>query len=187
MAEPECVTQLLLDWNNGDPTALNRLMPLVETELRRVAHSRMRNEGVDHTLQTTALVNEVYLKLVDQRKTDWKDRAHFYGVAAKVMRRILVDYARRGACQKRGGDDRDLPLDDVIHIPRERSEELVALDDALGALAEKDPLKGQIVELRYFGGLTVDETAEYLEIAPITVHRHWKFAKAWLRTQIRRK
>lgn len=187
MSEQECVTQLLLDWNNGDPTALDRLMPLVEAELRRAAHHHMRNEATDHTLQTTALVNEVYLKLVDQRKANWKDRAHFFGVAAKVMRRILVDYARKGSRQKRGGPEKDLPLDDVLHFPREKSDELVALDEALKLLAAQDSLKSQIVELKYFGGLTVDEIAEYLKIAPITVNRHWKFARAWLHTQVCRK
>jgi RNA polymerase sigma factor (TIGR02999 family) len=185
MSEQECITQLLLDWNNGDATALNRLMPLVEAELRRVAHYHMRNEGIDHTLQTTALVHEAYLKLVDQRKANWQDRAHFFGVAAKVMRRILVDYARRNSRHKRGGGEKDLPLDEVIHITAEKSAELLALDEALLRLAAQDPLKSQIVELRHFGGLTVEETAEFLKIAPITVIRHWKFAKAWLRLEVR--
>lgn len=185
MIEPDGVTQLLLAWNSGDESALDRLMPLVESELRQVARRQMRREGPGHTLQTTALVNEVYLKLVKQEKSDWQSRAHFYAVAAKIMRRILVDHARRQLRHKRGDGEKDLRLEEVTAISREKSVELVALDEALDRLAKLDPLKSQIVELRHFGGLTVGETAEVLGIASVTVIRHWGLAKAWLGREVR--
>ncbi|HEY0322613.1 MAG TPA: sigma-70 family RNA polymerase sigma factor [Pyrinomonadaceae bacterium] len=187
MSSNEDVTQLLLAWNNGDTSALNRLMPLVEAELRRVARHHMRREGTAHTLQTTALVNEVYLKLVDQKKARWHNRAHFFAVAAQLMRRILVDHARRNLRGKRGGGKADLPLDNVTVISHEKSVELLALDEALDRLAALDPLKSRIVELRHFGGLSVKESAEILKISEITVMRHWKLAKSWLRREVRGK
>lgn len=185
MSSQESVTQLLLAWNSGDQSALNRLMPLVESELRRVARFHMRREGVGHTLQTTALVNEVYLRLIDQKKSNWHSRAHFFAVAAQLMRRVLVDYARRHLRHKRGGGVTDLPLDEVTVISREKSAELLALDDALNRLSKLDPLKSKIVEMRHFGGLTVKETAEVLKISEVTVIRHWGLAKSWLRREVR--
>ena len=145
----------------------------------------MRREDSTNTLQTTALVNELYLKLVDQRKAKWQNRAHFFAVAAQLMRRILIDHARRNLRNKRGGGARDIPLDDVAIVSQEKSRELVALDEALTRLAEIDPLKCKIVELRHFGGLSVKETAEVLKIAEITVMRHWGLAKTWLRREVR--
>ncbi len=181
----EDVTQLLLAWNNGDATALNRLMPLVEAELRKLARYHMRREDSAHTLQTTALVNEVYLKLVNQKKTHWHNRAHFFAISAQLMRRILVDHARRTMRGKRGGGVPDVPIDDVAVLSKEKSIELLALDEALDRLAQVDPLKSKIVEMRHFGGLSVEETAEVLKIAEITVMRHWKLAKTWLRREVR--
>jgi RNA polymerase sigma factor (TIGR02999 family) len=187
MSKPENVTELLLAWSDGDPAALNRLMPIVEGELRRLASYQMRREDSSHTLQTTALVNELYLKLVDQRQAKWHNRAHFFAVAAQIMRRILVDHARRNIRDKRGGGVADLPLDDVNVISREKSAELLALDEALDRLTIVDPVKGRIVELRHFGGLSVEETAEVLNVSGITVMRHWGLAKAWLRREVRGK
>jgi len=185
MSSEENVTDLLIAWSDGHPSALNRLMPLIEAELRRLARNYMRREDSTHTLQTTALVNELYLKLVDQRKAKWQNRAHFYAVAAQLMRRILIDHARRNIRNKRGGGAHDIPLDDVAIVSQEKSRELVALDEALTRLAEIDPMKCKIVELRHFGGLSVKETAEVLKIAEITVMRHWGLAKTWLRREVR--
>jgi RNA polymerase sigma-70 factor (ECF subfamily) len=187
MAAEENVTELLLAWSDGDPSALDRLMPLVESELRRLASLHMRHEDNAHTLQTSALVNELYLKLVDQRQARWHNRAHFFAVAAQLMRRILVDHARRHIRSKRGGGVADLPLDGVAIVTQEKSAELLALDDALNRLATIDPLKSRIVEFRHFGGLTVEETAEVLKISGITVMRHWGLAKSWLRREVRGK
>jgi len=186
MSSHEDVTQLLLAWNSGDTSALNRLMPLVEAELRRVARYHMRREDAAHTLQTTALVNEVYLKLVDQKHARWHNRAHFFAIAAQLMRRILVDHARRNLRGKRGGGKANLPLDEVTVISHGKSVELLALHEALEHLSMLDPQKSRIVELRHFGGLSVEETAEVLQISEITVMRHWKLAKAWLRRELRR-
>lgn len=185
MSAKENVTELLLAWSNGDQSALNRLIPLVETELRRLARYHMRHEDAAHTLQTTALVNELYIKLVDQRHAKWHNRAHFFAVAAQLMRRILVDYARRHIRGKRGGGLANLRLDDVAVVSRERSVELLALDEALDRLAILDPMKGRIVELRHFGGLSVEETAEVLKVSEVTVIRHWGLAKTWLRREVR--
>lgn len=185
MLSQESVTELLLAWNNGDSSALNRLMPLVEFELRRMAQNQMRREDVNNTLQTTALVNEVYLKLVNQKKAHWRSRAHFFAIAAHLMRRILVDYARRKLRGKRGGGKADICLDDIAVISQEKSAELLALDEALDRLAKFDPLKSKVVELRHFGGLSVEETAAVLKISEITVMRHWKLAKTWLRRELR--
>ena len=185
MSSEENVTDLLIAWSDGHPSALNRLMPLIEVELRRLARNYMRREDSTNTLQTTALVNELYLKLVDQRKAKWQNRAHFFAVAAQLMRRILIDHARRNIRNKRGGGIRDIPLDDVVIISQEKSRELLALDEALTRLAAIDPLKSKVVELRHFGGLSVRETAEVLKIAEITVMRHWGLAKTWLRREVR--
>jgi len=183
----ESVTELLLAWSEGDSSALDRLMPLVEGELRRMASYHMRREDTAHTLQTSALVNELYIKLVDQKQAKWHNRAHFFAVAAQLMRRILVDHARRHIRTKRGGGVANIPLDDVAIVTREKSAELLALDEALTRLATIDPLKGRIVELRHFGGLTVEETAEVLKVSGITVMRHWGLAKTWLRREVRGK
>ena len=181
----EDVTELLIAWNHGDSSALNRLMPLVESELRRLARYQMRREGEAHTLQTTALVNELYLKFIDQKKASWQNRAHFFAIAAKIMRRILVDHARRQRRRKRGGGVNNLTLEGVAVLSPEKSDELLALDDALSRLSKLDPLKSRIVELRHFGGLSVEETAEVLKISVVTVSRHWTLAKSWLRCEVR--
>jgi RNA polymerase sigma-70 factor (ECF subfamily) len=177
---PSDITSLLVDWSNGDQSALDKLLPLVEKELHRLAHSYMRRENPDHTLQTTALVNEAYLKLIDQKKTRWQNRAHFFGIAARIMRRILMNYARDQQRLKRGGGAVQVSLSEVAVISLNKSADLLALDEALERLAETDERKARVVELRYFGGLSVEETAEVLGISEITVLRDWKFAKAWL-------
>jgi RNA polymerase sigma-70 factor (ECF subfamily) len=181
----ETVTELLIAWSDGDASALDRLIPLVEGELRRLARYHMRRESPAHTLQTTALVNEVYLKLVDQTHAHWQNRAHFLSVAAQIMRRILIDYARRNLRGKRGGGATNLPLDETCILTPEKSAELLALDEALDRLSSIDPLKAHVVELRHFGGLSVKETAEVLKISEVTVIRHWGLAKSWLRKQVR--
>ena len=174
------ITGLLVDWSNGDQAALDKLLPLVEQELHRLAHSYMRRENRDHTLQTTALVNEAYLKLIDQNKTHWQNRAHFFAIAAKIMRRILLNYARDQHRQKRGGNAVQVSLSEVATFTLERPEELIALDDALERLTAVYERKSRVVELKYFGGLENEEIAEVLKISAITVMRDWKFAKAWL-------
>ena len=178
------ITGLLVDWGNGDQTALDKLLPLVEQELHRLAHNYMRRENPAHTLQTTALVNEAYLKLIDQHKTHWQNRAHFFAIAAKIMRRILLNYARDQNRQKRGGKAVQISLSEVNRFSLERPEELIALDEALERLAAVDERKSRVVELRYFGGLDIDEIAEVLNVSSITVMRDWKFAKAWLFREI---
>ena len=185
MSHQESVTELLIAWNDGDSSALNRLMPLIEVELRRMARYQMQREDANNTLQPTALVNEVYLKLVNQKKSNWRSRAHFFAIAAKLMRRILIDHARRKLRGKRGSGKADISIDDVAIISRGKSVELLALDEALDRLAKFDALKSRIVELRHFGGLSVEETAEVLKISEITVMRHWKLAKTWLRRDLR--
>ena len=181
MEMQEGVTRLLQDWGNGDPRALERLTPLVYGELKRLAGRYLRRERPDHTLQSTALVHEAYLRLIDQRNVHWQNRAHFFGVAAQLIRRILVDYARNRNAAKRGAGACKLSLDDVIETPRiERGLDLVALDDALEALARIDPQQSRVVELRFFAGLSIEETAEVLRISPATVKRDWTAAKAWL-------
>lgn len=179
------ITRLLIDWSNGDESALEKLLPLVERELHRLAHSYMRREDTGHTLETSALVNEAYLGLVDQKKTRWQNRAHFFGIAARVMRRILMNYARDKNRVKRGGGATQVSLSEVAIISGERSDELLALDEALNRLHSFDPRKSDVVELRYFGGLTVEETAEVLKISPVTVMRDWNMAKAWLLREMR--
>jgi len=182
---PGEVTRILQAWGRGDQQAVDRLMPLVYGELRRLARHYLRRERPDHTLQPTALVHEAYLRLVDQRGVTWQNRAHFFGVAAQAMRRILVDHARRHHAAKRGGPAFKVWLDDVVIAAKERSDDLLALDDALNRLAAMDPRQGQIVELRLFSGLTVEETAEALGISPATVKREWTSAKAWLTRELR--
>lgn len=177
---PDNVTQLLVSWSQGDQQALKELTPLVYKELRRLAGHYLRRERPDHTLQGTALVHEAYLRLVDQKRVKWQNRAHFFGVAAQMIRRILVDHARGHRAEKRGADAVKLSLDEVLTIPEERNLDLVALDDALSALASLDPQQGRIVELRFFGGLSIEETAEVIGISPATVKRDWAMAKAWL-------
>jgi RNA polymerase sigma factor (TIGR02999 family) len=181
---PPDVTQLLLDWSNGNKKALAELMPLVYAELRRLADSYLRREPSGHTLQPTALVHEAYLQLIDQRNVRWQSRAHFFGIAATLMRRILVEHARRRLAVKRGSAERKLSLDEAVGFSKQPDVDLLALDDALVGLAAMDPQKSRIVELRFFGGLTVEETAEVLGVAPITVHRAWRVTKAWLRQEL---
>jgi len=181
---PQQVSQLLVAWGGGDRAALEELMPLVYEELRRLARQCMSRERPGHTLQTSALVNEAYLRLVDQKNIRWRDRAHFFGIAARLMRQVLVDYARRRRYAKRGGDARRVPLDEAMIVSEERAADVVALDAALNSLAEIDPRQSQIVELRFFGGLSIEETAEILAVSPGTVMREWTLAKAWLRRAI---
>ena len=181
---PPEVTRLLVAWSNGDRAARDELMPLVYEELRRLAHRYMGRERPDHTLQTSALVNEAYLRLIDQKDVKWQNRAHFFAIAAQMMRRILVDYARKRSFAKRGGDLRSVPFEEAVIVSPRRAAEVVALDDALTNLAELDPRKSQIIELRFFGGLSIEETAEVLGVSPGTVMRDWTFAKAWLRREI---
>ena len=179
------VTQLLVEWSNGDKAALEKLLPLVSDELRRLARRYMRKEGPDHTLQTSALVNEAYLRLVDQKRVRWQNRAHFFGIAAQLMRRILIDHARRYRYAKRGGGALRVTLDEAAIVSEERAAELLALDQALEQLAAMDARKGRIVELRFFGGLNLEETAEVLGISSPTVQREWRAAKAWLHSTLR--
>ena len=174
------ITQLLKEWRDGDETALDRLVPLVYEELRRLAHHYMRRERPGHTLQTTALVNEVYLRLVDHKGMRWQNRAHFYAVAAQAMRRILIDHARSRNYLKRGGDVKMIQLEEAATVVQKQAADLIALDDALSELAAIDPRKSKIVEMRYFGGMSVEETAEALDVSPVTVMRDWSTAKAWL-------
>lgn len=174
------VTALLIDWSSGNKAALDRLMPLVDRELHRLARHYMQQERPGHTLQTTALVNEAYLKLIDQRQVHWKNRAHFFALCAQLMRRILVDHARKRKYAKRGGDAQRISLDEAMAVSPARSADLISLDDALEKLAAIDARKGKVVEMRFFGGLTVEETAEALSVSPLTVKRDWKMAKAWL-------
>jgi RNA polymerase sigma-70 factor (ECF subfamily) len=176
----EDVTILLAELTKGDKEAASKLIPMVYDELRRLAGGYMRRERGDHTLQATALVHEAYLKLVEQRSVDWQGRAHFFGIAAQVMRRILVDHARGHLREKRGSGQQAVPLDEALVFAPEQSMELVKLDEALERLSKLDPRQGRIVELRFFGGLTVEQTADLLGISPKTVKRDWSMAKAWL-------
>ena len=174
------ITQLLGEWSGGDAGALEKLIPLVQPELHRLAHHYMSRERAGHTLQTTALLDEAYLRLVDNAKRNWQNRTHFVAAAAQLMRRIMVDHARERHSLKRGGGARKVTLDEAAFVTETRSEDLLALDEALERLAVQDPRKSQIVELRYFGGLTVEETAEFLKQSQRTVEREWNMAKAWL-------
>jgi RNA polymerase sigma-70 factor (ECF subfamily) len=173
------VSQLLRAWSAGDQSALNGLAPIVYDKLRRLAHHFMNRERAGHSLQTTALINEAYMRLVDYKRMQWMDRAHFFSVSAQVMRRILVDHARSRNV-KRGGGVLHLALDDVAVVSSDRTGDLVALDDALNALGRLDQRKVQIIEMRFFGGLSVEETAEVLKVSPATVRRDWSIAKLWL-------
>jgi len=177
---PEDVTLLLAELTKGNERAASQLIPLVYDELRRLAGRYMRRERPDHTLQATALVHEAYLKLVEQRSVDWQSRAHFFGIAAQIMRRILIDHARGYLREKRGGGQEAVPLNEALVFSPEQSHELLKLDESLHRLTALDPRQGKIVELRFFGGLTVEETAEVLGISPKTVKRDWSVAKAWL-------
>jgi len=179
------VTQLLIDWSNGDSRAIDKLMPLVYRELRQLARRYLKGEREGHTLQTTALVHEAYLKLIDQKRVRWQSRAHFFAIAAQAMRRILVDHARNRLAAKRGGNEQKISLDEgVIDVSDERASGLVALDEALKRLAERDPQKSQLVELRFFGGLSIEETAEAMGVSTATVIRQWRMAKAWLYKEV---
>ena len=186
MAETPEITSLLAAWSAGDAESLERLLPLVEGELRRIAHTYMRRESDGHTLQTTALVNEAYIKLLNGANPEWKNRSHFFGIAANIMRRILINYARDRVAQKRGGPAMDrLNVDEIAVISNERSSELLALDEALTKFAEFDPVKSRIVELKCFGGLTAPEISEVIGLATPTVNLYWRIAKAWLANEIK--
>ncbi len=174
------VTQLLRAWSEGDEQALEKLMPLVYAELHRLARRCIAGERPGHTLQTSALVNEAYLRLVDVNNVNWQNRAHFFGVSAQLMRRILVDFARSHRSLKRGGETLTVPLEEGSIVSRERGADVVALDDALKTLAAMDPRRSRVVELRFFGGLSAEEAAEVLKVSPETVMHDWKLAKAWL-------
>ncbi len=178
------VTQLLQQWQGGDEEAMDRLMPLVYNELRQLAHRHLQRERADHTLRTTALVHEAYLNMVGQDQMPWQNRAHFFAIASRVMRRVLIWYARRRNAAKRGGGRPNLALDDVVVLSDERIDELVALDQALSRLEKMDERLCRVVECRYFGGLSVKEAAEVLGVSPATIKRDWKTAKAWLRLEL---
>jgi len=181
---PEGITQLLLKWSDGDRSAREKLMPLVYDELHRLAAKYLRRERANHTLQPTALVNEAYLRLVDQQTVKWQNRAQFFGLAAKLMRNILVDHARSHQADKRGGQQYSVSLSRADRVSKKPEVDLVALHETLKRLAAHDPQKSRIVELRFFGGLTIEETAEVLEISHATVERDWKMARAWLRREL---
>lgn len=181
---PGEVTRLLLAWSKGEQTALEKLVPLVYQELHRLAKRYMNRERPGHTLQTTALVHEAYFRLIDSKSVKWQNRAHFFAVSAQLMRRILVDFARSRHNLKRGGGTRQLSLNNALTISDEQGMDLVALDDALLALAALDPRQSQVVELKFFGGLSVEETAEVLKVSPGTVRRDWSLARAWLNREL---
>jgi RNA polymerase sigma factor (TIGR02999 family) len=184
MTSPATITQMLIRWRNGDKAALDELAPLVYSELRRLARYYLRAERSGHTLQPSDLVHEAYLRLVDEKEIDWQNRAHFFGVAAVRMRHILVERARSRRAAKRGGGEYRLTLSEADRLTDKRDVNLLALDDALRRLEALDPQKSRIVELRYFGGLTIEETAEAMKISPATVKRDWSMARAWLRSEI---
>lgn len=179
------ITELLLEWSNGDEVALENLMPLVYGELRRMAQRHMRRQPSGHTLQTTELIHEAYLKIADNRVPEWKNRAHFFGVAAKAMRHILVDYARSKYSQKRGGFQQQLEFAETLYPTGESKADIVALDDALNRLAELDDRKVKVVEMKFFAGMKFDEIAEVLKISNVTVKRDWSFAKSWLLRELK--
>lgn len=181
---PAEITELLLNWKRGDEAAFEQLIPLIYPDLKRLARRYMGRENPGHTLQTSALINEAYLRLIDQKDLAWQDRSHFFAVASRVMRHILIDHARNHARTKRGAGLRHLDLDEAKAVTEMRAAQLLALDEALKSLATVDPRKSQIVELRFFGGLTVEETADVMELSRITVNREWRAAKAWLHSEI---
>jgi RNA polymerase sigma-70 factor (ECF subfamily) len=181
---PHQVTTLLKEWSDGDETALEQLMPLVYDELHRLAHQHMRREKRGNVLQTSALINEAYLRLVDEPRVHWQNRAHFFGIAARLMRRILVDEARKRDSAKRGGATIQVSLDEATSVAQEQAANVVALDDALRSLEAIDSRQSEIVELRFFGGLSIEETAGVLKVSPGTVMRDWTFARAWLRNEM---
>lgn len=183
---PRVVTELLVRWQGGEGQALDALIPLVYAELRRTARYYLQQERPDHTLQSTALVHEAYVRLIGQDLPEFKNRAHFFAVAARLMRQILVDHARTHAADKRGGDSPKLELDEALTVYQVRSDHLIALDDALNGLAALDPQQSRVVELRYFTGLSIDETAEALHISPATVKRDWSTARVWLQREMDR-
>ena len=181
---PKEITQLLVAWGDGDEAALEQLTPLVYQQLHRLAHHYLSQERTGHTLQTSALVNEAYLRLIDWKNVQWQNRAHFFGVSAQLMRRILVDFARSRRYEKRGGGAQAIELDEAALVTGEKSADLVALDEALGSLAKLDARQSRVVELRFFGGLSVEETAEVLKVSEGTVRRDWSLARAWLRREM---
>jgi RNA polymerase sigma-70 factor, ECF subfamily len=183
---PKEITRLLVAWGDGDESALAGLTPLVYEELHRLAHHYMSDERAGHTLQTTALVNEAYVRLIDWKNVRWQNRAHFFAVSAQLMRRILVDFARARGYQKRGGGARAVELDEAALMASDKDTDLVALDEALNSLAEMDARQSRVVELRFFGGLSVEEAAEVLKVSPATVRRDWSLARAWLRREMSR-
>ena len=183
-SDSDNVTRLLLEWGDGNQQALEALVPLIYKELRNLAHNFLYRERPGHTLQTTALVHEAYLKLIDQNDARWQNRAHFFAIAAQAMRRILIDSARKHAAAKRGGPQAELSLDEVADIALEPDSNLLKLDEALNQLAKIDSRQSRIVELRYFGGLTIEETAEVISVSPATVKREWTMARAWLHQEI---
>ena len=187
VSQDDAVTDLLKAWGQGDASALERLVPLVYRELHQLARRHMRGERTNHTLRTTALVNEAYVRLTDASRVHWQDRAHFFAISARIMRRILVDHARSRQFVKRGGGAKQVTLDDALVVSIERSADLVALDDALLALAALDERKSQVVEMRFFGGLSVEETAEALHVSEATVMRDWQFARVWLLQELRQR
>lgn len=179
------ITQMLIDLTDGNQEVVNQILPHIYDELRRLAGSYLRRERSDHTLQPTALVHEAYMKLIDQKQVKWQNRAHFFGIAAQVMRRILMDHARKHLANKRGGNAEVLPLEEeILIVSNDRSNDLIALDDALEELGKMDPQKARIVELRYFGGLSIEETAEVIGVSVPTINRQWRLAKAWLYSQL---
>lgn len=185
MSSPDGITQLLIDWGKGDQAALEKLMPLVYSELRRLASNYLRRERAEHTLQPTALVNEAYLKLVHQKNAKWQNRAHFFGISAQLMRRILVDHARQHQAVKRGGSaQKRISITSVEKFAKQPEVDLLALNEALDELANMDPQQSRIVEMKFFGGLSIEEIAEVLSIGHATVERDWKMARAWLRRQL---
>ena len=181
---PQDVSQLLVAWSNGEQDALEQLIPLVYNELHRLAHRYMERERPGHPLQSTALVHEAYQRLINLKNVSWQNRAHFFAVSAQLMRRILVDYARSRLYSKRGGDWRQVPLNEAVAVFPDRRTDIVALDDALRTLADIDPRKGRVVEMRFFGGLSIKETAEVLNVSQETVLRDWRLAKVWLLRQL---
>jgi RNA polymerase sigma factor (TIGR02999 family) len=185
MSKDSEITQMLIELTDGNRDVVDQILPHIYDELRRLAGSYLRRERSDHTLQPTALVHEAYMKLIDQNRVKWQNRAHFFGIAAQVMRRILMDHARKHTAEKRGGDADLIPLEEeILIVSQDKSSELLALNDALDELAKIDPEKARIVELRYFGGLSIEETAEVIGVSVPTVNRHWKMAKAWLYSEL---